>query len=94
MTNEEWEQYIYTKGISSDWRHLYGDLCYHKITYGDAPAPITIGHDHNTDNSVKGYEIGYLSEIEGGTICNDCDKKFPPRSKLETMIGLKEVNGF
>jgi len=68
------------------WKLLYGDV--HYRSSGQPDHYLLLYHAHNEGRS----NIGFLLELHKKyTTCDKCRQKFPSRSKLETMVGLKEL---
>jgi len=78
--------------------HLYGDVWYSRLIRpgqmmyfdnGKVQIPLTFKHRHSNHNPIgSGY---ILTSVADYTYCDTCNKKFPSRKKLETMVGLKEL---
>jgi len=82
-----------------DIDHLFGDVWYRREVRpgqiavwedGKVQIPVFFLHIHDQFNSRK-PGTGYILSSGDYSYCDICDKKFPSRKKLETMVGLKEL---
>jgi len=82
-------------------KQLYGDIWYHHgerdpdpgniYVYAKGTIPLWFTHFHKNAKGAPFATRGHIISDGIYSYCDWCKKEFPSRSKLETMVGLKEL---